>query len=213
MEFFTLYTIPPFLSSLLFLFLGFSVYWSNRKSIINIIFLFVCFVTSWWQFSWFVLFNIQNEALASYLVKIGHIGIIFIPIFFLHFFLSFLGKISKFDKYLLYFSYLAGLIFEVVLWTTNYFIDGFYKYFWGFYPKAGLLHPLYLLFLTFISIRIIYLLFSFLKREDKVTRSIKRHQAKYMLLALMFYILAASDFLVNYGVEFYPFGFLFILIF
>ncbi len=211
MEFFTLYTIPPFLSSILFLLLGVSVYWSNRKSAINTNFLLVCFVTSWWQFTWFILFNIQNEILANYLVKIGHIGIIFIPIFFFHFFLSFLGRISKFDKYLLYFSYLFGLIFELILWKTDYFIDGFYKYFWGFYPKAGPLHPLYLLFLSFISIRIIYLLISFLKKEG--VQSMKRHQAKYMLLALVFYIFAASDFLVNYGIEFYPFGFLFILIF
>ena len=212
MEFFTLYTIPPLLSSILFLFLGVVVYWNNRKSIANITFLLVCFATSWWQFSWFILFNAQNEILANYLVKIGHIGIIFIPIFFFHFLLSFLGEISKFDKHLLYFSYSMGLIFEAVLLTTNYFINGFYEYFWGFYPKAGFLHPFYLLLLSVLTVRALYLLFSFLKKKKR-THPIKYHQVKYILLALIFYIFASSDFLVNYGVEFYPFGFLFILLF
>lgn len=212
MEFFTLYTIPPLLSSILFLFLGIAVYWNNRKSITNITFFLLCFATSWWQFSWFILFNAQNEILASCLVKIGHIGIIFIPIFFFHFLLSFLREISKFDKHLLYFSYSMGLMFEAVLLTTDYFINGFYEYFWGFYPKAGFLHPFYLLLLSVLTVRALYLLFSFLKKKKR-RDAIKYHQAKYILLALIFYIFASSDFLVNYGVEFYPSGFLFILLF
>lgn len=212
MDFFTLYTIPPLLSSILFLLLGASVYWNNRKSATNTTFLFVCFATFWWQFSWFILFNTQNEFVANYLVKIGYIGIIFIPIFFFHFFLSFVGDVSRFDKILLYFSYSLGFIFEITLLATNYFINGFYKYFWGFYPKAGFLHPFYLLLLTILTIRALYLLFLFLKkkRED---HPMEYHQARYILLALVFYIFASFDFIVNYGIEFYPFGFLFILLF
>jgi signal transduction histidine kinase len=211
MNLFTLHTLPPLLSSILFLFLGGFVYLNNRKSIVNITFALVCFVTFWWQFSWFILFNTQNEVLANYLVKIGYIGIIFIPIFFFHFFLSFLREVStKFDRYLLYFSYLMGLAFEAILLTTNYFINGFYEYSWGFYPKAGFLHPLYLLALTALAIRGLYLLFSFLKKKTVPT---EYRQEKYLLWALIFYIFASVDFLLNYGVEFYPFGFLFISIF
>jgi hypothetical protein len=212
MNFFTLYTIPPLLSSILFLILGASVYWNNRKSTINKTFLLVCFVTFWWQFSWFVLFNTQNEVLANYLVKIGYIGIIFIPIFFFHFFLVFVGESSRFDKILLYFSYSMGFIFEAALLTTNYFINGFYKYFWGFYPKASFLHPFYLLLLAILTVRALYLLFAYLKKK-KVAHPTEYHQARYILLSLAFYIFASSDFIVNYGVEFYPLGFLFILLF
>jgi signal transduction histidine kinase len=212
MNFFTLYTIPPLLSSILFLLLGVSVYWNNRKSIVNKTFLSVCFVTFWWQFSWFILFNIQSEVVANYFVKIGYIGIIFIPIFFFHFFLSFLPKISKFDKYLLYFSYFLGLIFEIALFTTNYFISGFYKYFWGFYPKANFLHIIYLLLLAILTSRVIYLLFYYLGKKKEVSPDYY-YQTKFMLWALLFYVPASSDFIINYGKEFYPFGFLFILIF
>ena len=212
MTFFTPYTTPPLLSSILFLILGASVYWNNRKSITNITFLLVCFVTFWWQFSWFIIFNTQDEFLANYLVKIGYIGIIFIPIFFFHFFLSFIGETSRFDKILLYFSYLAGIIFEIALLTTNYFINGFYKYFFGFYPKAGFLHPFYLSLLSILTIRAIYLLLLFLKKRKEACPS-EYFQARYVLLALGFYIFSSSDFLVNYGTEFYPFGFLFILLF
>ncbi|MDI6603487.1 MAG: histidine kinase N-terminal 7TM domain-containing protein, partial [Patescibacteria group bacterium] len=214
MQLFTLYTIPPLLSSIFFLFLGSIVYFKNRKSFINITFALVCFVTFWWQFSWFILFNTQNEIIANYLVKIGYVGIIFIPIFFFHFFLSFLRIVSRFDRYLLYFSYLMGLIFEITLLTTNYFISGFYKYFWGFYPRAGILHPLYLFLLTILAVRGLYLIKLRLKKKKTAFAiNTEYYQIRYLLLALIFYIFASSDFLVNYGVKFYPFGFLFILFF
>lgn len=210
---FTIYSVPPLVSSILFLMLGLFVYSKNKKSPSNITFALVCFVTFWWQFSWFILFNTQNENLAKYLVRIGYVGIILIPIVFFHFFIHFLEKVKKFDRYLLYFSYFLGLIFEISLVTTNYFISGFYKYFWGFYPKAGILHPLYLLLLTFLAVRILCLLFSFLKKGKEIVPSYKYYQIKYILLAIIFYIFASSDFAVNYGVEFYPVGFVFISIF
>jgi len=150
MNFLTIYTLLPLTSAILFLLLGLFVYLNNRKSIINITFFLLCFVTFWWQFSWFILFNTQNETLASYLVKIGYMGIIFIPIFFFHFFISFLKEVvKKIDKYLLYLSYFLAIVFEFFLINTNLFISGFYQYFWGFYPKAGILHPLIFSFLLF----------------------------------------------------------------
>ncbi len=212
MNLFTLYTIPPIISSVLFLFLGIGVYINNRRSAINKTFTLVCLVTFWWQFSWFILFNSQSEKIANYFVRIGYIGIIFIPIFFFHFYLSFLPKISKFDKYLLYFSYFLGAVFEISLFTSNYFINGFYKYSWGFYPKANFLHIVYLLLLSTLTFRVIYLLFYYLGKKKEVSPDYY-YQTKFMLWALLFYVPASTDFIINYGVQFYPFGFLFILIF
>jgi len=105
-----------------------------------------------------------------------------------------------------------GLIFETFLLKTNYFINGFYKYFWGFYPKAGIIHPLYLLLLTILVARIFYLLFSNLEKKKRISFT-ENLQTKYILFASIFYAFAASDFIINYGIEFYPPGFLFILIF
>ncbi len=212
MELLVLYKIPPLLSSIFFLFLGSIVYFKNRRSPLNITFTLVCLVTFWWQFSWFILFNTQSESLANFLVRFGYIGIIFIPIFFFHFVLSFLHNVSKFDKYLLHFAYCSGLIFELLL-PTKLFIDGFYKYFWGFYPKAGILHPIYLFLLTVLAVRGLYLLISSLVKKKKLIPITQKYQIEYFLLALIFYIFASSDFLVNYGIEFYPLGFLFILFF
>ncbi|MEI6288472.1 MAG: ATP-binding protein [bacterium] len=208
----SIFSIPPLISSMLFLLLGVFVFLKNKKSVVNATFSLICLSTVWWQFTWFILFNTKDEFLASILVRVGYMGIILIPITFFHFFITFLDKNYRLDKYLLYFSYLFGLLFEISLWTSNYFISGYYKFFWGFYPKASILHPVYLLVLTIISLRILYLLLYSLKQKDKLS-PYKYYQIKYFFIALIFYIFSASDFIVNYGVEIYPVGFIFIIVF
>ena len=212
MDFITIYNFPPLISSILFLILGFLVFIKNKKSKINKKFLIICFVTFWWQFSWFILFSLKDEVLAGYLVKIGYVGIIFIPITFFHYFVSFLESVKKIDKYILRFSYILGGVFTIILFSSDFFISGFYQYFWGFYPKAGIIHPIYLLFLSILATRIFYISLVDLKLR-RITLSYKYYQTKFVLWALGFYVLSAVDFVVNYGYEIYPFGFLFIIIF
>src|SRR4030066_731732 len=109
------FSIPPILSSIMFLFWGGFLFFQNRKSKINFTFLLVCLTTFWWQASWFFLFNTQNKELAEILVKVGHIGIILLPVTFLHFILVFLGKKDTFNKIILYLSYFIAFLFEVSL--------------------------------------------------------------------------------------------------
>ena len=206
-----LFSIPPILSSISFLLLGGFVYLKNKGSKINLAFLYICLVTFWWQFSWFFLFNIREEALARIFVKIGHVGIVLLPVVFLHFSLIFLGKTDKSNKIILAVAYGLTALFEISLFATNYLIDGYYEYYWGFYPKASFLHPIFLLFIGAVVVKVVYSLLSALKKE--VAASFRRSQLGYLLVAVIFYTLASIDFVVNYGVEFYPLGFVFILIF
>ena len=204
-----LYSLPPLVSSILFLLLGVYVFLNNRRSAVNITFFGVCLVTFWWQFSWFILFNITDQMLASVLVRVGYVGIIFIPVFFYHFFVEFLGGNDKIDKYLIKFAYIVGVVFEFFLLATPFLISGYYDFFWGYYPKAGILHPVFLFFLTILSVRGAYLLA--FHKKNVCTTSLCNEQRKYLLAGFILYFLAACDFLVNYGLEFYPFGFVFIL--
>ena len=208
-----MYSLPPLISAVLFFSMGAFVFLKDKKSIINTTFALVCLVTVWWQFSWFILFNTSDSLVAEFLVRIGYMGIILIPVAFFHFFIYFLEqKNSLFDKYLLFFSYIISLIFEITLWVSDFFIDGYYIYSWGFYPKAGYLHIFYLALLTILALRILYLLFIRLKKKNELSFD-KYNQAKYILIGMVFYIIASADFVTNYGLEIYPTGFLFIMIF
>jgi signal transduction histidine kinase len=218
MGFFNLFNAPPLISSILLLVLGIFVFHKNNKSPSNFLFFIICIATVFWQFSFFILFSIHNPALADFFVRICYAGIILLPTLFLHFICLFSSRNQKilntFDKYLLYFFYFSALFFEIILFSSNYFIDGYRLYFWGFYPKAGIIHPVFLFILTLAVIRMIYVLYSEIKNTKKIFDSNKYHQLKYFFFALIFFILSSIDFLPNYGIGlFYPLGFLLILIF
>lgn len=203
------YSIPPLVTSILFLLLGsFCLFRGKRKDDV-FPFASLCFVTVVWQFTWFVLFNTFSSQVASILVKIGYTGIIFIPITYFHFMVNFL-KIQNYRSILMVF-YGLGFIFVFLLWTTNYFVNGYYKYYWGYYPKANFIHPFHLLQVFIVTIWMLYLLGTNIKHVK--SNPVRYNQLKYVILGILFYFPAASDYIVNYGIEFYPIGFIFISIF
>jgi signal transduction histidine kinase len=198
-------TISCLITAVLFLSIGTFVLRNNTKSSPNVSFFLLCLTTFGWQFSWFVIFAFPDPWPTELLVRIGYSFIIFIPITYLHFLISFLGK--KDERLYVNLSYAAGAVFLLSLWASRSFINGYYDYSWGHYPKAGNTHPLYLVFLCLLTLKGLSLLASELKLPLSVNR---RNQVRYVLIALLFYIPASSDFLVNYGFNFQPLGFLFI---
>jgi hypothetical protein len=204
-----IYSIPPLISSLLYLFFGIIVILKSRKKM-NIFFSLLCLATFWWQFCWFILFNNSSTITAAYLVKIGYIGILLIPIAYYRFIAELTGE-RALDKILIPAVFILGIVFEVFLITTDTLINGFYSYFFGFYPKAGLTHLIFLILLSLIVLRGIFLLFSELN-ATKENNPHKHKQIKFVLISFIIFTFASSDFLVNYGISFYPLGFIFIMI-
>jgi len=217
MEFLNWYNTPPLISSVLLFILGFFVFSKNKKSVSNLLFFVICVATVFWQFSFFILFSIHNSVLADFFVRTCYSGIVLLPPFFFHFVYLFVGRTGKtsksFDRYLIYIIYLVSLFFEIILFSSNYFINSYRIYSWGFYPSAGTIHPVFVFILTLTILRMIYVLYVEMKNTKKLS-DYRYHQLKYFFLALLFFILSSLDFLPNYGISlFYPLGFLFILIF
>lgn len=79
------YSIFPLITAVLSLFLGAFILIKGRPLSKVLGFVLLCTTTTWWQGCWTILFNIKSEQIASYLVKIGYSGIIFIPFTFYHF--------------------------------------------------------------------------------------------------------------------------------
>jgi signal transduction histidine kinase len=142
--------------------------------------------------------------MAALLVKVGYTGIIFIPFTFYHFVISFLG-IKEEKRHVILF-YVLGFAFIAALWKTDYFISGYYKYFWGYYPRAGFIHLLFLFYLFFSASRgFIFLIQS--KSAASLSPNI-RNQLKYSFLGFIIYAVSSIDFLTNYGTAIYPLGFI-----
>jgi signal transduction histidine kinase len=90
-------------------------------------------------------------------------------------------------------------------------LNGVYKYYWGYYSKAGPLHPLFLLIYFIIYARAIYLLCNAYGNRKNALSGHKLSQIKYLIAAFIAAVTGGIDYIPKYGVEIYPFGFIFVL--
>jgi two-component system, NtrC family, sensor kinase len=200
----SLVSVPTLVTAILSIALGIFVLRRN-KSFINWTFALCCFLTGYWQTCWTLLFNVSDEGTATVLARLGYSGITFIPIVFFHFIVEFtqnpaLRKVSRL-------FYALGGCFLILAWTGPHYVAGVYKYSWGFYPKAGALHLVFLgLLATMLGLGSSAL---FAYRHAVAEQRLKVNQISYVIVSTIIYSMASIDFLANYGVRFYPLGMLF----
>ena len=197
------YVIEYLVCAILFLCTGLYVYLKNRKAIAHKIFCLFFLAVSTWQFGFFKVFLSESEAQALFWVRFIWTGVIFIPILFYHFTVVFLDKRNKSLQITV--NYLLGSLFLSFLWLSNWFIDGTYHYFWGYYGKAGLFQYPYMIFfaLTF-GAALYYWHEGYTEVEGK--NIIEYSRRKYIFLMACAGLIGAVDFLPNYGIEIYPFA-------
>ena len=203
-------SIFPLVSAMIFLTFAVAVFLSDTRPTSKKIFTTLCLATFWWQFSWFILFNTIEPGTAAVMAKIGHVGILFLPLGLYHLTINITRRYRTFERITLYAGYGIYALGLATLFLTNTVITGVYEYSWGYYPAAGVLHPL------LVAVVVIYMLLSvrvLYYARKQMASSIKKQQITYFLWAILFYNLAAVDFLTNYGVAVYPVGFIFIIIF
>jgi two-component system, NtrC family, sensor kinase len=201
----TFYSVPPLITAILSFGLGIFILLRNRESKLNWTFASWCFLTTYWQTCWTVLFNVHNVQTADLLARLGYSGIIFIPIVFFHFVIEFTK--SARGRFFSYAFYVLGGIFFICTWQTSYFVGGVYHYPWGYYPLAGVLHLVYLLFLLIMLLSGLRLLWRF--KCQSLEQPTRLNQTKYIIASTIIYSMAGVDFLANYGFAYYPLGLIF----
>jgi K+-sensing histidine kinase KdpD len=175
----------------------------NKKSPVNASFFLLAFSSFIWQLGNFFILMSTKQNLALFWVKFAFIGIALIPVTTYQLTVNFL-KIRR-KNFIIILSYLIIVILVIPLSWTKYFFSGVYLYPWGYWYKAGILHPFFLiLFATYMFI-IFYKLFKVYVKEQS---TLERMREKYILIALAIAYMGAIDYLPTYGVKIYPFGFL-----
>jgi len=203
-----MYSIPPALISLLFLGYGMYVVCNRREgpTYVATSFFALCVTTFFWQGTWAVLFQTRDPGAAMVLIKLGYLLILFLPTSLYHFLVE-ISERKKERRYV-YISYGMAAIFAAILLSSDLFVSGYYKYFWGYYPKAGPIHPLHVLQTAVVVMRGLYITY----RQQQGASRAKRNKLRLCVAGLLVYFFAAIDYLCNYGIEFYPPGVLFIAV-
>jgi len=201
----TTYQLPPFIVGTFLIVLGYIIIKNNPKGILNILLSFVCVGGTLWLYSIFFIYIFAKYSnVAIFLTKTCYAGVTLIAVPYLHFTSKFLNIKNK---AFLIFAYVTGFLFVLIGITTDGIIDGFYKYPWGSYPKAGKVHPFYLIFVIGIFIYCLMKLYkaSYGKESLKFNKT-EINRIKYVFWAYLIGNIGSVDFAQSYGFQIYPFG-------
>jgi len=207
----SLYSIPYVVGGLISLALGLFVVSKNRVSATNRTFFLLCFVFSIWLLSYSIAYSTSSEEIAITCAMTTCTSVIFVGTLLYHLVINFLDL--KKERPLLYVAYAVTLILSYFFITKDYFLAGVYKYYWGYFSKAGRFHPYYILSQALVLFRADYILFRTLRDKKAELTPLKQEQIKYFLIASVLLCPGMIDYIPKYGIEIYPFGFIFILLF
>ena len=198
--------LPAFVSAL---FLGFGIYVlvTVGTTRMSVPFIAMCATTFVWQGTWAFLFQTTNPDVANLLVKGGYLFILFLPTTFYHFVREVVSCPG--ERPLLLGSYLLCVLLGILVVTSDEVVNGFIVHSFGDYPRAGRLHPIHVAQTIFLAGRSAWLLFKARRGADS---SSSRKLLDLCLISLGLYSLAATDYAVNYGFDFYPLGVAFITV-
>jgi signal transduction histidine kinase len=198
--------LPAFVSAL---FLGFGAYVLMTEGLtrISVPFAAMCATTFAWQCAWAFLFQTPDPDVAARLVKVGYLFILFLPTTFYHFMAEVVARRS--ERRILLASYGLCVVLAILLLHGNEIVDGYRLHFFGPYPWAGRLHPIHVAQTVLVASRSGWLL---LQARRQTHAAASRRLLTLCLVSLGLYSVAATDYAVNYGMEFYPFGVVFIAV-
>jgi len=164
----------------------------------------LCFSMFIWLLADFCMYSTHERTLAILFSKFVYVGVPFIPIAIT----LFSYRISKIRANRPLLVVLSLLYLAVIYFTffSKEIINDLYQYFWGFYPKAGPWHWLYLLLwgpaycIGLVLIR----------RQSFLTppNSEEKKRLNYTFYALLWGGAVGSlDYVAKYGIPLYPFGY------
>jgi signal transduction histidine kinase len=199
---FTVHVVPLLLAGSLVFLCGAWVVGSNPAAITNRTFGLICLGISMWLLSTAMLYSATEEATARFWEKCIYVGIIYIPALVYQFCVRLQGRSN--DK-LVILNYFVGTVFLTML-TTPYIVNGYYAYYWGNYPKAGVLHPLFLVYFFVVGGLGLREL-SLGSKSSEIIGIVPPKASKAILWAFVVGLVASIDFIPSYGFPLYPIGY------
>ena len=202
-------TIPYLIVGSSVFFLGAYILAKNIRAKINVLLALACFATTLWLVASALANFFYGKHLVLFLLRLGFIGFIFIPILLYHYTIVFLNLRVRVQNLLV--PYLGGLAFSLLLMLTNSFFFDYSIKFWGNTPVAGGAFNFFLVFYLGLYGWTNYVLYAHY-RETKKTSPLKYSQIRYLFCTFGILPFGIVDLLSQRGVDFYPSGYLFVLL-
>ena len=201
--------IPTLATALAALSLGAAVVRRERFSRVSLLFLLVPLTIAMWLCCFSLMFCSQDEGTALAWARAAYLGIPFIPAAIYSFTVAATGTGRK-RRPVVAAIWLVSALASAVFVGTRAFLEGLYRYPWGFYPRFTRLGLAYVAF--FVAVLLLSLHEHWI---DSKAAETERHRSRSRSYLLAFFVgsLGSVDYLPAYGVFVYPIGFLPVLAF
>jgi len=201
---FNIHALPYFISGILIAAESVFIFLQNRKSLLNFSFAAVAIFSGIWLTGVGFIYSSRYESIALLWSRYySWLGIIFItPSVYL---LSTVwgSTTSRKKRQSAYANFIAAFAVYIVCISTPHLIPGMWVYSWGFYPRGGIGEALFIIwFYTLMLLSFRNFIQSY--RSEQVPG--KRKQIKFVIIAFGFGFLGSLDFLANFGIPFYTFA-------
>ena len=192
--------------------LGFGLFliYKSRRERINQLFFLMTLSFAVWSFGYWQWLSSFDFNSALFWVRVLSIGSIFIPIFYFHWVAALLGQ-EKEKKILIFFLYLAAVIFLLFSFSDIFIKTVRPKLFFSFWPDPGPLYTFYLIFVYAGSVLYSYIL---LRKSYKTADESRRGQILYVFIGALFgFVGGATNFFLWYNIPLAPYGNFLVLLF
>jgi len=209
--FFNVHSLPYFISGFLIFAESIFIFFQNRKSRLNASFAVSAFFAGVWLTGVGFIYSSLSEQIALIWSNYySWLGIIFITPAVYMFSIAWVGLRLKENKKSIFFNFAFALMVYIICFSSNYLVDGMWPYKWGFYPKAGSLEFLFIIW--FYSLMILTFR-NFIISYRKEAISIKKKQTRLVIIAFIFGFMGSIDFVPNFGFPLYTFAAISVLFF
>lgn len=207
--FFNLFALPTFAAAAATFLFGAAVLTHERGSRVGRLFFYMTFWGGVWLFSFSWMYCAVGEEIALVWAKVGYLAVTFLPSLIYDFSMVFL-HLDRQRRMWRRISWCFSGLFALSIFLSDLLVEGVYHYWWGYYPKVGWLS---VPFLIFFFVMMFLSLWEYDGQFRNAVPGVHRERTKSFLKAFGFGYFASFDFLANYGVPFYPFGYIPIFIF
>lgn len=205
-----LLTVQSLLVGLGILFLGIFALVRMRRSPVSITFFLLTLTVGEWLVTYGLLYATDDVQVGLWWAKAGYVGVAYVPAVLSSYISSIVQDQEQFRLRLpAYWG--ISTIFLVLILMTDIQFAGLRSYSWGYYPRYGLTSMPFILYFFWVTLESLYRLLKAYRGLEKGTP--QSLAARELLVGLLVGSVASVDYLIGFGVNIPPFGYIPIFLF
>lgn len=205
-----LLTLQTLLVGVGIILLGIFALFRMKRSPVSLMFFLLTLTVGEWLVAYSWLYAANDAEAAFWWAKFGYVGIAFVPAVVSSYICSIVQDYEKVKVRLpLYWG--LSTIFLVLILITDLQFDSLRHYSWGYYPRYGLSSLPFILFFFWVTLEALFRLYKAYQNLEKGTP--QSLAARDLLVGLLVGTVASIDYLIGFGINLPPFGYIPIFLF